>query len=110
MSVYMIETDPNLQVVVEAWGRWAELLRMCQFIAASRPGFPIDVHDLRRFNVTGQQLSNIHVIEIPALAISSTDIRRRVTAGLPIRYLVPEPVETYIHKHRLYGRAGGAHA
>ncbi|HEX4840545.1 MAG TPA: nicotinate-nucleotide adenylyltransferase [bacterium] len=106
---YITGADAILQVVRGAWEGSAELLTLCQFIAASRPGFPIDVHDLRRFNVTGQQLSNIHVIEIPALAISSTDIRRRVTAGLPIRYLVPEPVETYIHKHGLYGKAGGAH-
>jgi nicotinate-nucleotide adenylyltransferase len=105
---YITGADAILQVVRGAWEGSAELLMLCQFIAASRPGFPIDVDDLRRFNVTGQQLSNIHVIEIPALAISSTDIRLRVTAGRPIRYLVPEPVETYIYKHGLYGRPGGA--
>jgi nicotinate-nucleotide adenylyltransferase len=105
---YITGADAILQIVRGAWERAAELLTLCQFIAASRPGFPIDVHDLRRFNVTGQQLPNIHVIEIPALAISSTDIRRRVAKGRPIRYLVPEPVETYILKHALYGRAGGA--
>jgi nicotinate-nucleotide adenylyltransferase len=105
---YITGADAILQVVRGAWEGAAELLTLCQFIAASRPGFPINVDDLRRSNVTGQQLSNIHLIEIPALAISSTDIRRRVVDGRPIRYLVPEPVETYIFKHGLYGRAGGA--
>ncbi len=104
---YITGADAILQVVRGAWERSAELLRLCQFIAASRPGFPIDMHDLQKFNVTGDQLDNIHVIEIPALAISSTDIRRRVATGRPIRYLVPEPVETYILKQGLY-RTGGA--
>ncbi|MDQ7819416.1 MAG: nicotinate-nucleotide adenylyltransferase [Armatimonadota bacterium] len=105
---YITGADAILQIVRGAWERAAELLTLCQFIAASRPGFPIDAHDLRRFNVTGTQLANIHVMEIPALAISSTDIRQRVARGRPIRYLVPEPVEVYIHKHGLYRRGGAS--
>ena len=42
---------------------------------------------------------------IPALAISSSDIRRRVGVGEPIRYLVPEGVQTYIEKSGLYREA-----
>jgi nicotinate-nucleotide adenylyltransferase len=103
---YITGADAILQIVRGAWDRSAELLTLCQFIAASRPGFPIDVHDLRRYNVTGRELDNLHVMEIPTLAISSTDIRNRVATGRPIRYLLPDAVEAYIMKHELYRKTG----
>ena len=99
---YITGADAILQIVRGEWERSAELLTLCQFIAASRPGFPIDAHDLRKYNVTGRVLDNLHVIEIPALAISSTDIRSRVAAGRPIRYLLPDAVVAYITEHGLY--------
>lgn len=99
---YITGADAILQIVRGDWERSAELLTLCQYIAASRPGFPLDVEDLRRYNVTQTTLDNLHVMEIPALAISSTDIRRRVARGRPIRYLVPDAVEAYIMKHALY--------
>lgn len=99
---YITGADAILQIVRGEWERSAELLTLCQFIAASRPGFPIDVHDLRRYNVTGRLLDNLHVMEIPALAISSTDIRGRVAAGRPIRYLLPDAVGDYIADYGLY--------
>jgi nicotinate-nucleotide adenylyltransferase len=101
---YITGADAILQIVRGEWERSAELLTLCQFIAASRPGFPIDVEDLRRYNVTGQVLDNLHVMEIPALAISSTDIRRRVAENRPIRYLLPDEVVAYIAEHGLYRR------
>lgn len=52
----------------------------------------------------------IHLIEVPALAISSTDIRRRVQNNKPIKYLLPETVEEYIRSHGLYqSRPGGVY-
>ena len=101
---YITGADAILQIVRGEWERSAELLTLCQFIAASRPGFPIEAHDLRRYNVTGRLLDNLHVMEIPALAISSTDIRARVAAGRPIRYLLPDAVAAYIADHGLYRR------
>ena len=43
------------------------------------------------------------LVEVPALAISSTDIRDRVGRGEPISYLVPDGVERYVSKRGLYG-------
>ena len=42
--------------------------------------------------------------QMPTIGVSSTMLRRRVRAGQPIRYLVPDPVVSYIDHHRLYGR------
>ena len=84
------------------WYKAKELLRMCHFVAASRPGFTLEDYmeqaDLQEF----RQQGNIHLIEVPAMAISSTDLRRRVRCGEPISYLVPETVENYIYKNQLY--------
>lgn len=105
---YITGADAILQVVRGEWERSAELLALCQVIAASRPGFPLSAGEMRRNNATGRRLDNVHVMEIPALAISSTDVRRRVAEGRPIRYLVPDAVEAYIAKHGLYRASKGS--
>ena len=46
--------------------------------------------------------SRVHYMEVPALAISSSDIRERAKRGAPIKYLLPQEVEDYIHKFGLY--------
>lgn len=73
------------------WKDAEQLGQLAQFVGVTRAGhsFP--------------QLETAHrVVEVPSLAISSTDIRRRVRAGAPIRYLVPTSVVEYISKHELY--------
>ena len=75
------------------------VLREARFIAATRPGYDLD--RLEKELPAGLE-DRVKVLEIPALAISSTDIRRRVHESRPIRYLVPEGVARYIEKTRLY--------
>jgi nicotinate-nucleotide adenylyltransferase len=44
----------------------------------------------------------VEIVDMPALDISSSDLQRRVSKGLPIKYQVPEEVERYINEHHLY--------
>ncbi len=80
------------------WKDPDEALSLAHFIAATRPGY-----DLARFEADGaSHHPRVSVMNIPALAISSTDVRERVAKGRPIRYLVPEGVKAYIEKAGLY--------
>jgi nicotinate-nucleotide adenylyltransferase len=80
------------------WKDPTELFDLAQFIAATRPGYDLDAFTA---NAPDEHPAVI-VMQIPALAISSTDIRARVASGRPIRYLLPEGVKTYIEKAGLY--------
>src|SRR5262245_38007862 len=94
-------TGADAMLEIFHWKDPEEVLSLAHFIAATRPGY-----DIARFETESPTSHpNVSVLDVPALAISSTDIRRRVAAGEPIRYLVPEGVETYIRKFRLYERA-----
>ena len=91
-------TGADAMLEIFQWKDPEEALREAHFIAATRPGY-----DLAAFE-QGAPSSHprVTVMSIPALAISSTDIRQRVHEGRPIRYLVPEGVQTYIEKAGLY--------
>lgn len=85
-----------------SWKRVEELLSICKFIAATRPGYKLD-EMWKKIGTLPQDLKkNIFCMEVPALAISSTDIRQRVREGRPIKYLLPEPVEEYIASNSIY--------
>jgi nicotinate-nucleotide adenylyltransferase len=71
---------------------------LSRFVGVTRPGFELSDAHLPADTVT--------LIEVPAMAISSTDCRARVAAGLPVWYLVPDGVVQYIAKRRLYRMDG----
>ena len=96
---FVTGADAILEII--HWKDPEEILSKAHFIAATRPGY-----DIARFEKEAPTSHpNISVMDVPALAISSTDIRRRVRDGEPIRYLVPAGVKTYIEKARLYREA-----
>jgi nicotinate-nucleotide adenylyltransferase len=77
------------------WHSPPELFSMAHFVGVTRPGYPLALDD--RF-----PKGAVSLLEIPALAISSSDCRGRVQRGAPIWYLVPDPVVRYVDKRRLY--------
>jgi nicotinate-nucleotide adenylyltransferase len=90
-------TGADAVLEIFQWKDPGELFELAHFIAATRPGY-----DLASFEQYAANHPGITVMNIPALAISSTDIRDRVAAGRPIRYLVPEGVNSYVQKAGLY--------
>ena len=86
---------------IPTWDRIEELLGLCQFIAATRPGFLPNVDNIKEyFGELGS--ARIHRLETPELEISSTNIRDRLKRGFSIKYIVPPAVEDYIYKEGLY--------
>jgi nicotinate-nucleotide adenylyltransferase len=92
-------TGADAIVEILQWKDPQELFDLATFIAVTRPGY--DVMAAIEAHAPANR-PDIPVMSIPALAISSTDIRGRIAAGRPIRYLVPEGVKSYVEKAGLY--------
>ena len=107
-------------IEIQTWHRWKELLTLCNFVVISRHGYHfIDLHTMDFMKNFRGELVNldrgdsshalvqtgaftIYLETIPLYEISSTDIRRRIKQRTSIKYLLPEPVETYIIKNKFY--------
>jgi nicotinate-nucleotide adenylyltransferase len=100
-EIYFI-TGADAVLEILTWKNVEELLNICKFIAATRPGYNLENMEHTLVSLPGKFLNNICTMEVPALAISSTDIRARVAEGRPIKYLLPELVERYIFEENLY--------
>ena len=85
------------------WRDAGELFELAQFVGCTRPGYEMDAATL-----SGIPADRVTMVEIPALAISSTDCRLRTLRGEPVWYLVPDGVVQYIAKHHLYTASGAA--
>ncbi len=85
-----------------SWKNPEMLLSSCHFVAATRPGYSRQKAAPKIEAVMEQHADTLHYLEVPALSISSSEIRNRVREGRPIKYLLPETVENYIYKHGLY--------
>ncbi len=97
-ALYFI-TGADAVLEILTWHEYDKLVRECQFIAVTRPGFVLErLPEI----VDAAFLDRVHFLPIPRLEISSTDIRKRVREGRSIKYLSPEPVEAYVQQHGLY--------
>ena len=84
------------------WYAARELVAKCHFIATTRQGVDVDFSSVEKFFGAAAK-EHIHRVTTPGLEISSTDIRERVKLNRSIKYLVPEVVEEYILREKLYG-------
>lgn len=90
-------TGADALAAILTWRDHDEMFELAEFVGCTRPGHQIDEETLK-----GLPTERVRLVEIPALAISSTDCRARVHQGEPVWYLVPDGVVQYIGKHRLY--------
>ena len=86
------------------WRCVTELVEECRIITAARPGWTTDVWDDLRQTFTDEQIARLRsdVVETPLIDISATDIRRRISSGRSVRYLMPEEVISYVRENNLY--------
>jgi nicotinate-nucleotide adenylyltransferase len=96
--VFVTGADAILSILT--WKDADECLDLAEFVAATRPG-----HDLGPLKESGLH-ERVITFDVPALAISSTDIRERFRTGRSVTYLIPREVEEYARKHGLYGTTG----
>jgi nicotinate-nucleotide adenylyltransferase len=90
---YLIGSDSLKQF--QAWQNPKAILEECQLIVAIRPGF-------RPSDIPNWILAKVQFANIPRIEISSTQIRARWVEDKTIRYMVTQPVWTFINKHNLY--------
>ncbi|MGI8578129.1 MAG: nicotinate-nucleotide adenylyltransferase [Nocardioidaceae bacterium] len=90
-------TGADALAQILTWHDATEVFELAQFVGCTRPGTTIDATTL-----AGLPVDRVTIIEVPALAISSTECRVRASQGEPVWYLVPDGVVQYIAKRDLY--------
>ena len=98
-ELYFITGADALEQII-GWKNSDELFRLAHFVGVTRPG--------HRLSGAGLPADRVSLMEVPAMAISSTDCRGRVAKGEPVWYLVPDGVVQYIAKYNLYRQPGEA--
>ena len=92
-QLYFITGADALSQIL-SWHKIDELFELAHFVGVTRPGYELADRHLPEGVVS--------LVEVPAMAISSTDCRNRVAQGHPVWYLVPDGVVQYITKRNLY--------
>jgi nicotinate-nucleotide adenylyltransferase len=87
-------TGADALAQILSWHKVDELFELAHFVGVTRPGYELGDAHLPRGAVS--------LVEVPAMAISSSECRDRVAEGRPVWYLVPDGVVQYISKRRLY--------
>jgi len=90
---FIVGLDEMLKI--STWKEPKKLLQLSKFVVVTRPGYELEKLDKKI-------ASKVIIVQVPGLDISASDIRKRIKAGRPIRYLLPQLVEEYIRKKSLY--------
>jgi nicotinate-nucleotide adenylyltransferase len=101
-DLYFI-TGADALTDIFSWRDADDVFALAHFVGCTRPGAEMDAETLDKI-----PHERVTMLEVPALAISSTECRQREADGQPIWYLVPDGVVQYIHKHRLYRPTGAS--
>lgn len=102
-ELFFITGADALQKIV-TWRDWEKIFDLAHFVGVTRPGYELPKGDDDSDDPLSKEVSagRLSLVEIPAMAISSTDVRERATSGRPVWYLVPDGVVQYIAKHGMY--------
>jgi nicotinate-nucleotide adenylyltransferase len=90
---------------LSSWKDVSALVQLCSIVPIARPGNRSADEIQHLAQAIGEQNAGEilgRLLRVPLVDVSSSDIRRRIAAGLSIRYLVPDPVRRYIEAHQLY--------
>lgn len=107
VQIYFI-VGADMLMEISTWKSIEDLLRLCRFVAVPRPGYDVQKIFNHYYLASGNLsaatglLENVLIEDVALLDISATAIRRRVKEWKSIKYLVPEPVEQFIHNQKLY--------
>jgi nicotinate-nucleotide adenylyltransferase len=96
-------TGADALASILSWQNWEDMFSLARFVGVSRPGYELDGQHIA---AAMKELppDALSLVEVPALAISSTDCRRRAEGNRPIWYLVPDGVVQYVSKRSLYAK------
>jgi nicotinate-nucleotide adenylyltransferase len=99
-DLYFI-TGADALASILSWQNWEELFGLAKFIGVSRPGYELDGQHIAAA-IDQLPADALTLVEVPALAISSSECRSRAANARPIWYLVPDGVVQYVNKRGLY--------
>lgn len=90
-------TGADALAMIVTWRDWETMFDLAHFVGVTRPGYELD-DDI----IPEMHKDRVSLVDIPAMAISSTECRERARDGHPVWYLVPDGVVQYIAKRRMY--------
>ena len=100
-EIFMV-MGADMFLSLESWYDFDRLKTLATFCTVPRGGITADALEVHRLHLAERGCRGL-IADVPAMDLSSSEIRRRVADGLPIAGLVPEGVERYIYAHGLYG-------